>query len=87
MILISINGIIDAEFIMLIDIEGTDGSGKAVQTKKLFDYLVNKGYKCRLISFPNYDSPSSEPVKMYLAGETKSDLEGYQNSALFAVDR
>lgn len=72
---------------MLIDIEGTDGSGKAVQTKKLFDYLVNKGYKCRLISFPNYDSPSSEPVKMYLAGEIKSDLDGYQNSALFAVDR
>ena len=87
MILISINDIIDAEFIMLIDIEGTDGSGKAVQTKKLFDYLVNKGYKCRLISFPNYDSPSSEPVKMYLAGEIKSDLDGYQNSALFAVDR
>ena len=33
------------ELIMLIDIEGTDGSGKAVQTKKLYDYLVEKGYK------------------------------------------
>ena len=72
---------------MLIDIEGTDGSGKAVQTKKLYDYLVAKGHKCKLISFPNYDSPSSAPVKMYLNGEIKKDLDGYQNSALYAVDR
>ena len=72
---------------MLIDIEGTDGSGKAVQTKNLYEYLMNKGYKCKLVSFPNYDSPSSEPVKMYLGGELNKDLDGYQNSALFAVDR
>ena len=75
------------ELIMLIDIEGTDGSGKAVQTKKLYDYLVEKGYKCKLISFPNYDSPSSEPVKMYLSGEIKDDFDGHQNSVLYAVDR
>lgn len=72
---------------MLIDIEGTDGSGKAVQTKKLYEYLTQKGYKCKLISFPNYDSPSSEPVKMYLGGELKKEFDGYQNSALYAVDR
>lgn len=72
---------------MLIDIEGTDGSGKALQTKKLFDYLTKKGFKCKIISFPNYESPSSEPVKMYLGGEIKKELDGYQNSTLYAVDR
>lgn len=74
---------------MLIDIEGTDGSGKATQTKILYDYLVEKGYKCKLISFPNYDSRSSEPVKMYLNGELgeNRDLNGYQASVLYAVDR
>lgn len=75
---------------MLIDIEGTDGSGKAIQTKLLCDYLIGKGYKCCLISFPNYASRSSDPVKMYLGGEVGDDancLDGYQASALYAVDR
>ena len=75
---------------MLIDIEGTDGSGKAIQTKMLCDYLIDKGYKCCLISFPNYASRSSEPVKMYLNGEIGDNLnclDGYQASALYAVDR
>ncbi len=74
---------------MIIDIEGTDGSGKATQTKMLYDYLVGKGYKCKLLSFPNYESRSSEPVKMYLNGELgeNNDLNGYQASSLFAIDR
>ncbi len=74
---------------MLIDIEGTDGSGKATQTKLLFNYLTGLGYKCKLISFPNYASPSSGPVKMYLAGELgeNSNITGHQASVLYAVDR
>lgn len=75
---------------MYIDIEGTDGCGKATQTKLLFDHLSKKGYKCKIISFPNYESKSSELVKMYLNGDfgDKSNcLNGYQASVLYAVDR
>ncbi len=31
----------------LIVIEGSDGSGKATQTKKLYDKLVRKNKKCK----------------------------------------
>lgn len=75
---------------MIIDIEGTDGCGKKTQTDLLFNYLVNKGYKVKKISFPNYESDSSALVKMYLKGEFGSnaeDVNAYQASALFAVDR
>lgn len=75
---------------MIIDIEGTDGSGKKTQTDLLYNKLVSLGKKCLKISFPNYDSPSSAPVKMYLGGElgnSSSCLNAYQASSLFAVDR
>ena len=75
---------------MIIDIEGIDGTGKATQTKLLYDHLTSKGYSCILISFPNYSSPSSAPVKMYLGGDLgdKAEcLDAYQTSSLFAVDR
>ena len=74
----------------IIVIEGTDGCGKQTQTSKLFDRLVQDGYKVKRQSFPNYASPSSEPVKMYLGGElcdTSNGLDAYQASALYAVDR
>ena len=76
---------------MIIDIEGTDGSGKKTQTLKLKEYLESKGKKVILISFPNYESNSSAAVKMYLNGEIgltgKDCLDGYQTSTLYAVDR
>lgn len=75
---------------MIIDIEGTDGCGKKTQTDLLFNYLQGLGYKVRKISFPNYDSESSALVKMYLRGEfgeSANDVNGYQASALYAVDR
>ncbi len=74
---------------MIIDIEGIDGSGKKVQSERLLAYLEGRGFRCRLISFPNYDSPSSQPVKMYLNGDLgeNDSLNGFQASALFAVDR
>lgn len=76
---------------MIIDIEGTDGSGKKTQTLKIKDYLESKGKKVKLISFPNYESNSSAAVKMYLNGEIgltgKDCLDGYQTSSLYAVDR
>ena len=75
---------------MIITIEGTDGSGKATQSKLLFETLTKLGFKCKLISFPNYQSASSTLVKMYLNGEFGENancLDAYQASALFAVDR
>lgn len=75
---------------MIIAIEGTDGCGKKTQTDLLFGYLQKKGFKVKKISFPNYDSESSALVKMYLRGEfgeSANDINGYQASALYAVDR
>lgn len=75
---------------MIIDIEGTDGAGKKTQTDILFNFLIEQGYKVKKISFPNYDSESSALVKMYLRGEfgeSANDINGYQASALYAVDR
>ncbi len=74
---------------MIINIEGTDGSGKATQTKLLHEYLSSRGFKCLSLSFPNYESRGCEPVKMYLAGEFNGieKLDPYQVNALFAVDR
>ena len=53
----------------LIVIEGLDGSGKATQTKLLCDKLSRLDIEYTKLSFPNYDSPSSALVKMYLNGE------------------
>ena len=75
---------------MIIDIEGTDGCGKKTQTDLLFKFLLEKGYKVKKISFPNYESSSSALVKMYLGGEfgdSADCVNGYQASALYAVDR
>jgi dTMP kinase len=71
-------------------IEGTDGSGKKTQIKKLYDYLKNKGENVLIVSFPDYESGSSMPVKMYLSGEFGDDpnvLNPYAASTLFAADR
>ena len=74
----------------IIVIEGTDGSGKQTQSVKLYEKLKIQGYNVMRQSFPNYDSNSSAPVKMYLGGELcerASDMDAYQTSSLFAVDR
>ncbi len=74
----------------LIVIEGTDSSGKETQTALLFEKLSQKFENIKKISFPNYDSPACEPVKMYLAGEFGTDAEKvnpYPASAMYAIDR
>ena len=75
---------------MIIDIEGTDGSGKKTQTDLLCNFLKEKGYKVLKLSFPNYESKSSILVQMYLGGEFGDDvncLNGYQSSVLYSNDR
>lgn len=75
---------------IIISIEGTDGAGKHTQQQLLLEHLKNAGYKVFNQSFPNYESDSSAPVKMYLGGELGSNancLDAYQASILYAVDR
>ena len=75
---------------ILITLDGLDGSGKQTQSEKLYERLIQKGYKVKLVSFPDYDSPSSALVKMYLGGEFSCDpdfVNAYAASSFFAVDR
>ena len=74
----------------IIVIEGLDGSGKATQTALLAQKLSDRGIKVRRLEYPDYDSPSSSLVKMYLGGEFGSkpeDVNAYAASAFYAVGR
>lgn len=72
----------------LIVIEGLDGSGKSTQIELLKSKLSDKSV--HQIKLPDYDSPSSTLVKMYLHGEfgkNPDDVNAYAASAFYAVDR
>ena len=74
----------------IIVIEGTDSSGKETQTKLLYERIKKINEKTIKISFPNYDSPACEPVKMYLAGAFGTDavkVNPYPVSTMYAIDR
>ena len=74
----------------LFVIDGTDGSGKQTQFDKLQERLKKDGIDFRVVSFPNYDSPSSGLVKMYLSGEfgeNAKDVSPYIASTFYAGDR
>ena len=74
----------------LIILEGGDGSGKATQSKLLLERLQREGKSVMSITFPDYDSPSSSLVKMYLAGDfgkQPSDVNPYVASTFYAGDR
>ena len=71
-------------------IDGTDGSGKQTQFAKLEERLTKDGIDYKTVSFPNYDSPSSSLVKMYLSGEfgkNAKDVSPYIASSFYAADR
>ncbi len=75
----------------LIVIEsGTDSSGKATQTKKLYERLKKEAYIIKKVEYPNYESDSSALIKMYLKGEfgeDPSEVNPYAASSFYAVDR
>ena len=74
----------------LFVIDGTDGSGKQTQFAKLQERLTKDGIEYKTVSFPNYDSPSSSLVKMYLSGEfgkNAKDVSSYIASTFYAADR
>lgn len=74
----------------LIVLEGIDGSGKETQASLLEKKLEEKGREVMHISFPDYESPSSALVKMYLKGDfgkNPEDVNPYAASLFYAVDR
>ncbi len=70
-------------------IEGTDGSGKGTQFKKLVDRLTTEGYDVATFDFPQYEQPSSYFVREYLNGNygTAEEVGPYTGSLFYALDR
>ena len=74
----------------LIVLEGTDGSGKSTQFRRLCDHLAREGKPFRHVVFPRYDQPSSALIQLYLTGAfgaSPGDVNPYAASAFYAVDR
>ncbi len=74
----------------LIVIEGVDASGKATQTERLYQRLAKENQAVRQISFPDYDSDFSLPIKRYLAGDlgkNADDVSPFAASLFYAIDR
>ena len=74
----------------LIVIEGTDGSGKSTQFRRLQQRLEQENRQFKHLVFPRYSEPSSALIRMYLGGEfggSPADVNAYAASAFYAVDR
>ncbi|MBI4049783.1 MAG: thymidylate kinase [Candidatus Doudnabacteria bacterium] len=73
----------------LIVIDGTDGSGKATQTKLLIKRLRKTGKKVRMVDFPQYGKKSAGLVEDYLNGlyGSSEELGSYIPSIFYAADR
>jgi dTMP kinase len=74
---------------VFIVIEGTDGSGKTVQTKKLVENLKAAGKDVETIEFPQYGNKSAGLVEEHLTGKygTADEVGPYRASIFFACDR
>ena len=81
----------------IIVIEGTDCSGKETQSKKLYEYLVNNGYRVKRYSFPIYESATGKIVGGPYLGkkeicdsyfkETSANVDPIVSSLYYAADR
>lgn len=54
---------------LLIAFEGLDQSGKQTQAETLRDHVVSRGRECRLLSFPDYETPIGSEIFKALHGE------------------
>lgn len=81
----------------IIVIEGTDGSGKETQSKKVEEYYKSKGLKIKRYSFPCYDTPTGKIVGGPYLGkkeicdsyfeETSAYVDPLVSSLYYAADR
>ena len=69
-----------------IVIEGTEGSGKAIQFERLV-LALPEGAKVGTLEFPQYDEPSSYFIKRYLTGKYGGEAGPYAVSVFYAADR
>jgi len=60
---------------LLICIEGIDASGKATQSRILFNRLNRAGFNSELIAFPDYRTPVGLNIRAYLNGELSMSPE------------
>ncbi len=74
---------------LLIVIDGTDGSGKATQTKLLVDRLTDHGCTVQTMAFPQYGKKSAGLVEEYLSGAygTADAVDPRIAAFFFAADR
>ncbi|NQV12475.1 thymidylate kinase [Candidatus Uhrbacteria bacterium] len=71
-------------------IDGTDGAGKATQTRKLVERFVSSGRQVETISFPQYGAKSAGMVEEYLGGkygQNAKDVNAKAASIFYAMDR
>lgn len=74
----------------LIVFEGTDGSGKATQSRLLCQHLEQEGIPYKNIDFPRYGKPSAAMVQEYLdgnLGKKPGDVNAFAASMFYAMDR
>jgi len=69
---------------LLIDLEGIDGSGKAVQSQRLKKWLESQGYTVKLYSYPDIKSDYGKVLDKFLDG--KVDLDLMTQVLTFAAD-
>jgi len=74
---------------LFIVIEGTDGSGKTEQFKRLVQKLKEKGHQVETVDFPQYGQPSAYFVEQYLNGSYGGwkEVGPYKGSLFYALDR
>ncbi len=74
---------------LFIVLEGTDGSGKTEQFKRLAAKLITDGYEIATFDFPQYGKPSSYFVREYLNGRYGGweEVGPYKASLFYAMDR
>lgn len=71
-------------------IDGTDGSGKATQTRRLLERLTAEGFEVEQISFPQYGKHSAAMTEAYLGGVYGKDpkiVGPKAASTFYAIDR
>lgn len=74
---------------IFIAIEGGDGSGKATQTAKYYEYATAQGQTIFKLSFPRYGEPSAYYVERYLNGDygQPNDVSAELGSLPYTIDR